>query len=81
MIAAATNGGIHTLQRIGAAASPITAKKRKLHLIAHSDGGGARRVDALVCKTAATPGWFAEAFAMVHVGRRQHADDRWFVQV
>ena len=72
---------VHTLQRVGATASPVAAKKCKLHLIAPSDGRGARRVDALVCKNAATPGLFAGVFAMVHVGRRQHAVDRWFVPV
>jgi hypothetical protein len=56
--------------------TPATAKKKKLSLITHSDDGSICRVNALIAKNEATPGFFIEAFPS-----KKCPNDRWFMQV
>ena len=57
--------------------TPATAKKKKPSLITHSDDDRKRRVNALIAKNEATPGFFIEAFQT----SKDRPNDRWFMQV
>ncbi len=56
--------------------TPATSKKKKPSLITHSDEDSIRRVNALIAKNEATPGFFIQAFPS-----KDRPNDRWFMQV
>ena len=60
-------------------ASPTTVKKPKKSLITHNDADRVRRVNALIAKNEATPGFFLEVIPDEE--QTQTADERWFMQV
>ena len=60
-------------------ASPATVKKPKKSLITHNDADRVRRVNALIAKNEATPGFFLEV--VPDESEIETADERWFMQV
>ncbi len=66
-------------KRTNSTDSPATAKKPKKSLITHNDADRVRRVNALIAKNEATPGFFLEVIP--DRLQTQTADERWFMQV
>ena len=66
-------------KRANSTDSPATAKKPKKSLTTHNDADRVRRVNALIAKNEATPGFFLEVIP--DRLQTQTADERWFMQV
>ena len=70
------SGGRPPLPPKETGSTPATSKKKKPSLITHSDDDRIRRVNALIAKNEATPGFFIEA-----IPSKDCPNDRWFMQV
>ena len=66
-------------KRTNSTDSPATAKKPKKSLSTHNDADRVRRVNALIAKNEATPGFFLEVIP--DEKQIETADERWFMQV